>query len=413
MAQICQAIPLSGLNYSYLANLVSGIGDKFTIPEMFVLPDPIFGDRLDPLYQKIEMISASAYAVAMKFVQQILILPTQFLTEAFESLVPVVSGIWDQIVNFQIPYLNVNFMDLMETLMSNGSNAIQTLIDSIKDKVKSIKVPSLPDPLIPDGFDPLWEATQKVKALINNSLLTVMSMCMSIISMVMEKVQAALEIVGMTLGTPVDQFLSLLTSIPDLITNGINELFDMFSFTMPTVDDLIASVNSQLAKASGMVDSLVDSTVAQVQSQIAAASALIDAKIAAVKALAQGFMDKLTSIFGFDIPGLPDFEGLFGTMADNFWGQLVMFMQNWWTSFTNMVMNVVNAALTELFDKVNAMIAYINALSEDPRDAVISAINAIVGGLMNFIFGLPDLLLSMIPTSINYCFDVPTPSIPL
>ena len=400
MAQICQGIPLSGLNYSYLENLVSGIGDNFTIPEMFVLPDPIFADRLDPLYQKIEMVSASAYAVATKFVYQILLLPTQFLTEAFSQIVPIVSGLWDQVINFQVPYLNINFMELMQSLVSNASGTIQGLVNSIKDVVKSIKVPSLPDPLIPDGFDPLWEATQKVKALINNSLLTVMTICMSIISMVMEKVQAALEIVGMTLGTPVDQFLSLLSSIPNLITNGISALFSMFSFTMPTADDLISAINSKVAEYEALVGSSVDA----MQSKFTEYETLLNAKIAAVKSLASTFMNNLTSIFGFDIPGLPDFEGLFGNMADNFWGQLVVFMQTWWTSLTNMMMTVVSAALAELFGKANALIDYVNSLSDDPRSAVISAINAIVGGLMNFIFDLPDLLLAMIPTTINFCF---------
>ena len=243
MTQFCCDITIPDMNFNGISKLLANLPD-FKMPEMPLIPDPLFGDQSNPLSEKNEKISAVIMGAFLKYFKMFILDPLDILVDAFKPLVAAAGDLWDEIINFELPGTGTKFMDFISELISDGAAAISKLIDKIKGMLDNVKPIQLPDPLLPDAKNSSWEALQKVQAIIKESTLIVFKKCMDIFKLVIDKVKEAMDLVGVTLGPPIDAFFEMLSNIPDLVSKGWTALVEMFSG--PSIDLDMAEYKTKL-----------------------------------------------------------------------------------------------------------------------------------------------------------------------
>jgi phage-related protein len=366
MAQVCVEIGLTQLNFTGLEAAFAAI-DSFKIPEMPVIPDPMFGDQGDPLAEKKEKIASLVISAIMKYFKLFILDPIEQIVNLFKDIVAAVVGIWDEIVNFELPGLGVKFMDLLTDLATQADKAIQTIVLKIKPIVDQIEALQIPKPVTVDAKNPFWEAVKKVQAIIRESVLALVKKCMDIMKIVMDKVKLVMDMIGLTFGPIIQQFFDMLAELPNLIAEGITALFKMFGAAIDRGFEAIAEMQAEI----------------------------------------RAFITKIKTIFGIDVPGVPDIEQTLSQRASNFWKEFVVLMENWWSSFSAAVIKVFTDAMNEFLELVNAILDYVDSLVGAAKTAFINAVNAITAGLMAAITGLPAQLQKLIEGKVTFCVEVP------
>ena len=366
MSQVCLECSLNKLNFTGMEELFAYL-DTFKLPEMPIIPDPLFGDQSDPLAEKKEKISSMVFSAILKYVKLFILDPLEVIVDLFKDIIGSLTGMWDQIVNFTIPGLGVKFMDFLTDLATQADVLISNIIDSVKDVIDSIHPLQIPNPVTVDAKNPVWEAVQKVQALIKESTLAVIKSCMDIMKLVVDKVKQAFDLAGITLGPAIDAFFEMLANIPSLVTDGINALLAMFG----------AAIDGAFEK------------------------------IEETKQVIMGFIEKIKTVFGIDIPGVPDVSLTLSNRASNFWKEFAVLMQNWWASFTSAIVGVFTDAMALFLEKVNAFLAYVDSLVSEAKTAFVNAVNAITAGLMAAITGLPAQLAKLIEGKVTFCVEAP------
>ncbi len=369
MATITIEISLSEINYTGIEAAIPNMPEIPAIvpPEMPLIPTPLLPDQYDPLAEKKEAITSLVASAILKYTKLFIIDPVEAIVSLFSSILGQITAMFETALNAPIPGINVPFIDFVTDLASRAGLAIKEAIQTVSLALESVKPLQIPDPVTFDQKNPTWEAMQKVQAVIKESMLTAIKTCMDIMKLVIDKVKLAFDLASITLGPPIDLFFEMLANIPSLITDGFTALMGMFG----------AAIDTSMEK------------------------------LQETRAKIEEFLSSITTVFGVAIPGVPDVTGVLGEMNNNFWKEFVVVIQNWWGSFSSAIVAVFTDAINEFLDKVNAFLDYVDSLAGPAKTAFINAVNAISGGLMGAITGLPMQLEKMVEGKVTISIETP------